>query len=88
MDAYIDELRLFGFDFASPGWALADGSPLPLNEYEGLAALLGSRFGGDGTTTFALPDLRGQAAINQGQGAAPAVNFYIATQSVFPSRQT
>ena len=88
MDAYIGELRLFGFDFAPPGWALADGSLLPLNEYEGLFALLGNRFGGDGTTTFALPDLRGLPAINQGQGAGQAVNFFIATQGVFASRQT
>jgi microcystin-dependent protein len=65
---FLGEIRMFGFNFAPVGWALADGSLLPIAQNQALFSLLGVQFGGDGITTFALPDLRGRVASHQGQG--------------------
>ncbi len=59
---------MVGFNFAPIGWALCDGSILSISQNSALFALLGTTFGGNGQTTFALPDLRGRAALHQGQG--------------------
>lgn len=67
MDVYVGELRLFPWNFAPKGWALCDGSLLNIQQYAALYSLLGTHFGGNGTTTFGLPDLRGRTAINTGQ---------------------
>ena len=57
-----------GFNFAPVGWALCQGQLLPISEYQTLFQLIGTTFGGDGQTTFGLPDLRGRAALGMGQG--------------------
>jgi microcystin-dependent protein len=67
-DQYTGEIRLVGFNFAPVDWAFCDGSLLPIDQYAALFNLLGTTYGGDGQTTFALPDLRGRAPIHMGQG--------------------
>ncbi|MCS4435327.1 phage tail protein [Aquiflexum gelatinilyticum] len=68
MDPFIGQIMETGFNFAPPGWAFCDGSLLPISEYDALFALIGTTYGGDGQTTFALPDLRGRSALHAGQG--------------------
>jgi microcystin-dependent protein len=63
---FLGEIRLVGFNFAPQGWAFCDGSLLGISEYEALFVLIGTTYGGDGQTTFGLPDLRGRVAIHQG----------------------
>ena len=67
-DPFYGEIRMFGGNFAPVGWAFCDGSVLPISEYVELFSLIGTTYGGDGQTTFALPDLRGRAIVSQGQG--------------------
>jgi microcystin-dependent protein len=64
----IGEVRLFAGNFAPRGWMFCAGQLLSISQYEPLYALLGTTYGGDGQTTFALPDLRGRAAAGTGQG--------------------
>lgn len=65
---YIGEIRLFPYNFAPQGWQDCDGSLLAIAEYDALFALIGTTYGGDGQTTFAVPDLRGRVPLHQGQG--------------------
>ena len=65
---YVGEIRLFAGIFAPAGWAFCDGQILPISENETLFQLIGTTYGGDGQTTFALPDLRGRVPIHQGNG--------------------
>lgn len=67
-DSYIGEIRMFGFQRIPTGWAACDGSLLPIAEYETLFTLIGTTYGGNGVSTFALPDLRGRVPVHQGQG--------------------
>ena len=67
-DPFIGEIRMFGGNFAPRGWALCAGQTLPINQNQALFSLLGTRYGGDGRTTFALPDLRNRVPIGAGQG--------------------
>jgi len=67
-DPYVGEIRMFGGNFAPNGWAFCAGQLLPISEYETLFNLIGTTYGGDGQTTFALPDLRGRVPIHQGTG--------------------
>lgn len=66
---FIGEIRMFGGNFAPQGWAFCNGQLLPIAQYDALFALIGTTYGGDGQTTFALPDLRGRIPIHAGQGA-------------------
>ncbi|MFT4742286.1 MAG: microcystin-dependent protein [Yoonia sp.] len=68
VDPFLGDIMIVGFSFCPRGWAAADGQLLAINSNQSLFALLGSTYGGDGRTTFALPDLRGRAAIGQGSG--------------------
>ncbi|GIP23436.1 phage tail protein [Paenibacillus sp. J22TS3] len=68
MDQYVGEIRIFAGTFAPKGWAFCDGSIVPIHNNTPLFSLLGNTYGGDGKTTFALPDLRGRAPMHQGQG--------------------
>ncbi len=68
MDPFIGEIIMFGGNFAPRSWALCDGQLLPINQHSALFSILGTIYGGDGRTTFALPDLRGRAAIHAGHG--------------------
>lgn len=65
---YVGEIRMFGGNFAPAGWALCDGSLLPISENETLFQLIGTTYGGDGQQTFGLPDLRGRIPTHMGQG--------------------
>lgn len=67
-EPFLSEIRLFSFGFAPQGWALCNGQLLPINQNQPLFSLLGTTFGGNGQTNFALPDLRGQTPIHVGQG--------------------
>jgi microcystin-dependent protein len=63
---FIGEIRMFGGNFAPAGWAFCEGQLLAISENDALFALIGTAYGGDGQTTFALPDLRGRIPIHQG----------------------
>ena len=65
---FVGQIIAVGFNFAPVGWHMCDGSLLPISQYDALFALIGTTYGGDGQTTFALPDLRGRAALGTGQG--------------------
>jgi microcystin-dependent protein len=67
-EPFLAEIRMVGFNFAPRGWALCDGQILPINQNQALYALLGTTYGGDGRTTFALPDLRGRVPVHLGTG--------------------
>jgi microcystin-dependent protein len=69
VDPFVAEIRIFGFNFAPRGWAFCDGQILPISQNTALFSLLGTTYGGDGKSNFALPDLQGQAAMHPGQGA-------------------
>jgi microcystin-dependent protein len=66
-DPFIGEIRLFGFNFNPRGWSFCAGALLPISTNSTLFSLLGTTYGGDGRTTFALPDLRGRAAMSKGR---------------------
>lgn len=65
---YVGEIRMFGGNFAPAGWMFCEGQLLPISENEVLFQLIGTTYGGDGQSTFALPDLRGRIPIHQGNG--------------------
>lgn len=65
---YVGEIRMFAGNFAPVGWMFCEGQLLPISEYETLFQLIGTTYGGDGESTFALPDLRGRLPIHQGNG--------------------
>ncbi len=69
-EPFLAELRLMSFDFAPRGWALCDGQILPISQNQSLYSLLGTTYGGDGRTSFALPDLRGRTPIHRGESFA------------------
>jgi microcystin-dependent protein len=66
---FIGEVRAFGFHFAPVGWALCDGRQLPIQQYAALFSVIGTYYGGNGTTTFALPNLQNSAPMHWGNGA-------------------
>jgi microcystin-dependent protein len=63
-EPFLAEIRIVGFDFPPRGWAFCDGQILPINQNQALYSLMGTTYGGDGRTTFALPDLRGRVPIH------------------------
>lgn len=67
MTPYIGEIRIFGGNFAPVGWLFCKGQLLPINEYDTLYALIGTTYGGDGVTTFALPNMSSRLVAGQGQ---------------------
>jgi microcystin-dependent protein len=73
-EPFIGEVRLFGFNFAPQGWAMCNGQILSINQNTALFSLLGTQYGGNGQTTFALPDLRGRDPKHQGTG--PGLSNY------------
>ena len=74
MDPFVAEIRIFGFNFAPKGWAFCDGQILPLSQNTALFSLLGTTYGGDGKSTFALPDMQGTSPLAPGQG--PGLSLY------------
>src|SRR4051794_23135116 len=67
-EPFLSEIRMMSFNFPPRGWALCNGQTLPINQNQALFALLGTTYGGNGQTTFALPNLRGQVPIHVGNG--------------------
>ena len=65
---YLAEIRIFPFGFPPSGWALCDGQTMPINQYQALFALLGTTYGGDGVSTFKLPNLQGCLPVHVGNG--------------------
>lgn len=77
-DSFIGEIRIFGFNFNPRNWAFCNGAVMSISQNTALFSILGTTFGGNGQTTFALPDLRGRAAIGPGQG--PGLSSQVAGQ--------
>jgi microcystin-dependent protein len=75
---FVAEIRIFGFNFAPTGWALCDGQLMPISQNTALFSLLGTFYGGDGKSTFALPNLQASAPVHQGQG--PGLSEYFLGQ--------
>jgi microcystin-dependent protein len=71
-NAFIGEIRMFAGNFAPAGWSMCEGQLLPISEFDTLFNLIGTTYGGDGETTFALPDLRGRIPIHVGPGFTQA----------------
>ena len=86
-DYFLSEIRLFSFNYAPKGWAQCNGQFLPINQNQALFALLGTRYGGNGQTTFALPNLRGRVPIHMGNGH-PVPGEAAGTESVTITTQT
>ncbi len=78
-DQYVGEIRLFAGDYAPENWAFCDGRLLSIAEYQMLYSLIGTTYGGDGVSNFALPDLRGRVPVSQGNLTTPSgtVAFHI-----------
>ncbi len=73
-DPFVAEIRMVGFNFAPRGWATCDGQILPISQNTALFSLLGTTYGGNGSTTFALPNLQGRSPLQSGQG--PGLSLY------------
>ena len=73
-DQFLGEIRVFGFNFPPSGWAQCNGQLLPISQSTALFSLLGTTYGGDGSTTFGLPDMQGSVAMQHGQG--PGLSLY------------
>ena len=67
-EPFLSEIRIFSFNFPPKGWALCNGQLMPINQNQALFALLGTTYGGDGRTTFALPNLQGRTPMHMGNG--------------------
>lgn len=67
-EPFLSEIKIVSFNFAPKGWALCNGQFLPINQNQALFALLGTTYGGNGQTTFALPNMRGRVPIHEGSG--------------------
>jgi microcystin-dependent protein len=74
-DQFVAEIRIFPGNFAPTGWALTNGQILPISQNTALFSLLGTQFGGDGRSNFALPDFRSRMPLGQGQGAGLSDRF-------------
>jgi len=77
-EPFIGQIAIFPYTFAPANWALCDGKLLPISQHTALFSLIGVQFGGDGKTTFALP--------NYGSIAPPNSKYYIAMNGIYPSR--
>ena len=88
-EPFLAEIRIMSFNFAPKGWAMCNGQLLPINQNQALFSLLGTTFGGDGRTTFGLPDLRGRVPIHVGSGWSlgqkGGEEFHTVTQQEMPS---
>lgn len=86
---FLGEIKIISWNFSPKGWAFCNGQFLPINQNQALFSLLGTMYGGNGQTTFALPDMRGRAPIHVGggfiQGQAGGQEFHTVTQSEMPA---
>jgi len=78
-DPFLGEIRMVGFNFAPQGWALCNGQLLPISQNAALFGIIGTFYGGNGTSNFALPNLQSRVAIHQGQGAG--LSYYVVGQT-------
>jgi microcystin-dependent protein len=83
-DQFVAEIRMFGFNFPPTGWAFCNGQLMPISQNTALFSLLGTYYGGDGKSTFALPDLSGSVPVHAGQGPGLSERF-LGEQSGTPS---
>jgi len=74
-DPFVAEIRIFGFNFAPKGWAFCDGQILPISQNTALFSLLGTTYGGNGLSTFALPNFQGCGGVHEGQGPGLSQRF-------------
>ena len=79
MEPFLGQIQLFAFNYAPTGWSFCDGTLLPINQNTALFSLLGTIYGGDGITTFALPQLKGKEPVD-------GANYCIAVVGIYPSR--
>ncbi len=79
MDYFLGQIELFPYSFAPMGWLLCNGAILQIQQNTALYSLIGTKFGGNGTTTFALPNL-------QGAEPTPGTGFYICVSGIYPTR--
>jgi microcystin-dependent protein len=79
-DPFVAEIRMFAGNFAPKGWATCDGQLLPISQNTALFSLLGTTYGGDGKSTFALPDLQGSVPLGQGQSTT-GTDYFLGQQS-------
>jgi microcystin-dependent protein len=86
---FLGEVKIISWNFSPKGWAFCNGQSLPINQNQALFSLLGTMYGGNGQTTFALPDYRGRVPIHQGSGfiigQAGGQEFHTLTQSEMPT---
>jgi microcystin-dependent protein len=75
-DPYVGEIRMFAGNYAPVGWALCNGALLPIDENDTLFNLIGTTYGGDGQSTFAVPDLRGRVPLHAGNSTGPGLSQY------------
>lgn len=84
-EPFLGEIRVFSFYFAPRSWAMCNGQLLPINQNQGLFSLLGTTYGGNGSTTFALPNLQGRTPIHEGNGFSLGEASGSATQTLITS---
>ncbi len=84
MEPFVAEIRIFGFNFAPQGWATCSGQILPIQQNTALFSLLGTTYGGNGSTTFALPNLQGTTAVSSGQSTT-GTNWQLGAQVGTPT---
>src|SRR5947208_1499075 len=86
---FMGEIKIISWNFAPKGWAYCNGQQLPINQNQALFSLLGTMYGGNGQTTFALPDFRGRVPVHMGggfiEGQAGGEEFHTVTQSEMPA---
>src|SRR3954447_10109917 len=80
-DPFVAEIRIGGFNFAPKGWAFCDGQLLPISQNTALFSLVGTFYGGDGKSTFALPNLGGSVPVGQGQSSAGGTEYFVGQTS-------
>lgn len=85
-DQFLGEIRAFGFNFAPYQWALCDGQILPISQYAALFSLLGTSYGGNGTTNFGLPNMMGRVPMQWGNGAG--LSSYVVGESAGSATET
>jgi microcystin-dependent protein len=78
---FVAEIRIFGFNFAPKGWAMCDGQILPISQNTALFSLLGTNYGGNGTSNFGLPNLKGSVPIHVGASPGPGLSPYFLGQT-------
>jgi microcystin-dependent protein len=84
-EPFLSEIRMMSFNFAPRGWALCDGQTMPINQNQALFSLLGTTYGGNGTTNFLLPDLRARVPIHSGAGHTIGERAGAAAHTLTPS---